>query len=88
MTGEHLRVILDSESDSEAFTAFARTLAVGEVPHEIVKAMRSRHMTALRKPDGGVVGDFLRRLVAHVGPSKAVLEATTPFHCPLNESRN
>ena len=37
MTGEHLVVILDSDSDSDAFTAFARTLAVGEVPHEIVK---------------------------------------------------
>ena len=30
MIGKHIRVILDSESDNEPFTAFARTLAVGE----------------------------------------------------------
>ena len=91
MIGEHLRVILDSESDSEALTAFARTLAVGEVPHEIVKAIRLGRMTALRKPDGGVrgivVGDFLRRLVARTLAqqfSKAVLEATTPFQFALS----
>ena len=90
MTGEHLRVILDSESDSEAFTAFARTLAVGEVPHEIVKAIRLGRMTALRELDGGVrsivVGDFLRRLVACTLAqqfSKAVLEATAPFQFAL-----
>ena len=91
MTGEHLRVILDSESDSDAFTAFARTLAVGEVPHEIMKAIRAGRMTALRKPDGGVrgivVGDFLRRLVAGTLAqqfSKAVLEATAPFQFALS----
>ena len=80
-----------SESDSEAFTAFARTLAVGEVPHKIVKAIWLGRMTALRKPDGGVwgivVGDFLRRLVAHTLAqqfSKAFLEATTPFQFALS----
>ena len=50
MTGEHFRVILGSESDSDAFTAFARTLAVGEVP--IMKAIQLGRITALRKPDG------------------------------------
>ena len=74
MTGEHLRVILDSESDSDAFTAFARTLAVLEVPHEIMKAIRLGRMTALRKPDGGVrgilVGDFLRRFCVDWLPAR------------------
>ena len=91
MTGEHLRVILDSESDSDAFTAFARTLAVWEIPHEIMKAIRLGRMTALRKPDGGVrcivVEDFLRRLVAGTLAqqfSKAVLEATAPFQFELS----
>ena len=91
MTGEHLRVILDSESDSDAFTAFACTLAVVEVPHEIMKAIRLGRMTALRKPDGGVrgivVGDFLRRLVARTLAqqfSKAVWEATAPFQFALS----
>ena len=91
VTGAHLRVVLDSESDSDAFTAFARTLAVCEVPHEIMKAIRLGRMTALRKPDGGVrcivVGDFLRRLVARTLAqqfSKAVLEATAPFQFVLS----
>ena len=64
----HLRVILDSEADSVAFCEFARVLAIGEVPPEVMKAIRLGRMTALSKPDGGVrgivVGDFLRRLVA------------------------
>ena len=51
-----------------------------------MKAIRLGRMTALSKPDGGVrgivVGDFLRRLVAHTLAqqfSQAVLEATSPF---------
>ena len=54
----------------------------GEIPHEIMKAIRLGRMTALRKPGGGVwgivVGDFLRRWVARTLAqqfSKAVLEA-------------
>ena len=71
--------------------AFARTFAVGEVPHEIMKAIRLGRMTALRKPDGGVwgivVGNFLRRLVACTLAqqfSKAVLEATDGFMFALS----
>ena len=40
LTGEHLQVILDSEADSVAFCEFARVLAVGEVPPEVMKAIR------------------------------------------------
>ena len=84
LTGDHLRVILDSERDCVALCEFARVLVVGEVPHEVMKAIRLRRMTALSKPDGGVivVGDFLRRLVARTLAqqfSQAVLEATSPF---------
>ena len=71
--------------------AFVPTFAVGEVPHEIMKAIRLGRMTTLRKPDGGVrgivVGDFLRRLVARTLAqqfSKAVLEATAPFQFALS----
>ena len=89
LTGDHLRVILDSESDCVALCEFARVLA-GEVPHEVMKAIRLGRMTALSKPDGGVrgivVGDFLRRLVARMLAqqfSQAVLEATSPFQFAL-----
>ena len=68
LTGDHLRVILDSESDCVALCEFARVLVVGKVPREVMKAIRLGRVTALSKPDGGVrgivVGDFLRRLVA------------------------
>ena len=94
MTGEHLRVILDSESDSDAFTAFACTLAVGEVPHEN-RRPPGWDTTALRKPDGGVrgivVGDFLSIGCPHIGPT--ILQDSSGGHspvpvCSLNESRN
>ena len=51
LIGEHLRVILDSERDSVAFCEFERVLAVGEVPHEVMKAIRLGRMTALVLPE-------------------------------------
>ena len=91
MTGDHLRVILDSESDCVALYEFARVLAVGEVPHEVMKNIRLGRMTAMSKPDGRVrgtvVGDFLRRLVTRTLAqqfSQAVLEATSPFQFALS----
>ena len=95
MTSEHLRVILDSENDSDAFTAFARTLAVGDVPHEIMKAIRLGRMTALRKPDGGVrgivVGDFCVDWLPARQPSNSPRRFWRPqptSSLPLDESRN
>ena len=74
-----------------ALCEFARVLAVGEVHHEVMKAIRLGRMTALSKPDGGVwgivVGDFLHRLVARTLAqqfSQAVLEATSPFQFALS----
>ena len=74
-----------------ALCEFARVLAVGEVPHEVMKAILLGRMTALSKPDGGVrgivVGDFLRRLVARTLAqqfSQAVLEAISPFQFALS----
>ena len=91
LTGEHLRVILDSEADSVAFCEFARVLAIGEVLPEVMKAIWLGRVTALSKPDGGVggivVGDFLRRLVARTLAqqlSQAVLKATSPFQVALS----
>ena len=91
LTGEHLRVILDSEADCVAFCEFARVLAIGEVPPEVMKAIRLGRMTALNKPDAGVRGvvvqDFLRRLVTRKLAqqfSQAVLKATSPFQFALS----
>ena len=54
MTAEDLRPMLESGGDTELLTLFADTFAKGEVPQEIVNALRLERMTTLRKPDGGV----------------------------------
>ena len=65
MCAEHLRPLLDRESDVLAVTMFANFFARGQT---IVAAVRLGRMTALQKPDGGVrgivVGDYFRRLVS------------------------
>ena len=68
MTVEHFRPMLESGPDTELLATFADTFAKGEVPQEIVNALRMGRMTVLRKPDGGVrgivVGDVFRHLVS------------------------
>ena len=88
MTSDHLFPVLESDADSELFPSeFA---AVGNVPEEIIEAIRLVRMTALSKPDGGVrgivVGDILRRLVARTMAkqiAKKVEEITAPFQYAL-----
>ena len=69
MTCDHLMPLLRNSGDSELFCELAQEVAKAEIPAEIVSAIRLGRMTALRKPSGGVrgivVGDVLRRLVAH-----------------------
>ena len=86
MTANHLHPMLESEADTELLTTFADTFAKGEVPHEIVNALRMERMTALRKPDGGVraivVGDLFRRLVSRTLAkhfAQQAEDATAPF---------
>ena len=68
MCAEHLRLLLDRESDVMAITMFGNSFARGQIPSDIVAAVRLGRMTALQKPDGGVrgivVGDYFRRLVS------------------------
>ena len=78
--------MLESGPDTELLATFADTFAKGEVPQEIVNALRMGRMTALRKPDGGVrgivVGDFFRRLVSRTLAkqfSQQAEDATPPF---------
>ena len=64
MTSDHLFPVLENEVDSESLARVASMLAVGNVPVEIIEAIRLGRLTALSKPDGGVrgivVGDILR----------------------------
>ena len=68
---EHLRLILESDSETEAFYRAAQDLARAEVPHDVFLLPRMGLLTALQKPGGGVrgivCGDFVRRLVAMHG---------------------
>ena len=69
---------LESEAASELLTQVASLFAAGQVPHEILEAIRLGRLTALQKPDG----DIFRRLVARTIAkqiSKRVEAATTPF---------
>ena len=54
MTAEHLRPMLESTEDTESLASFADTFAKGEIPKEIVDAIRMGRITALRKLGGGV----------------------------------
>ena len=91
MTSDHLFPVLESEGDSESLARVASMLAVGNVPAEIIEAIRLGRLTALSKPDGGVrgivVGDILRRLVARTIAkqiAKKVEAATAPFQYALS----
>ena len=57
MTSDHLFPVLESEGDSGSLAKVASMLAVGNVPDEIIEAIRLGRLTALSKPDGGVRGD-------------------------------
>ena len=90
MTAEHLRPMLESGQDTELLASVADTFAKGEVPQEIVDAIRMGRMTALRKLDGGirgiVVGDLFRRLVSRTLAKQFVQQvedATAPFQYAL-----
>ena len=90
MTSDHLYPVLESEAASELLTQVAGLFAVGQVPHDILEAIRLGRLMALEKPDGGVrrivVGDIFRRLVARTIAkqiSKRVEAATAPFQYAL-----
>ena len=55
MTSDHLFPILESEVDSGLFGQVGSLLAVGNVPPAILQALRLGRMTALCKPDRGIV---------------------------------
>ena len=90
MTVEHFLGLVDSDHDMEVFASFAWLVSQGCVPRGALEGFRLGHVTALRKPDGGIrgiiVGDIIRRLIARTIAqqiSKQVEEATAPHQCAL-----
>ena len=68
MTTEQKKILLDGDPGSSLLWDVATLFARGQLPEDILTAVRVGRMTALQKPDGGVrgivVGDVFRRLVA------------------------
>ena len=79
MTCEHLKPLLESAACCRLMGEVATQFARGQVPHEIITAMKMGRMTALQKPDGGVrgivVGDVMRRLVARTLAQQFTIQA-------------
>ena len=91
MTAEHVKPILDNTRDTELFCQVGECLARGEIPEDVLHAMRMGRMTALQKTSGGVrgimAGDMVRRLVAKTIAQqiRAPVEvATAPFQYALS----
>ena len=91
MSGEHLKIVLESPACTALLSESASQLARAEMPEGIVKAIWVGRMTILQKPDGGVrgivVGDVFRRLVARTIAqqySKMGEAATHPFQYALS----
>ena len=86
MTSDHLFPVLGSEVVSDLLTQVASLLATGQVPGEILEAIRLGRLTALSKPDGGVKGDRRGRHPPEVGGSdyrQASLETGRSGHSSL-----
>ena len=91
MTADHLRPILESETDTAAMGRMATDLARADIPLPILTALRMGRLIALQKPTGGVrgivTGEVFRRLVARSIAQQlacAVEVATSPFQYALS----
>ena len=95
MTTEHLRPLLHEGRSLELFSELCSRLVQDKVPQIVVDMVRSRWLTALTKPDGGVggivVGSVIRRQVAQTMAQQMpeIVEwATEPHQCAfVDESR-
>ena len=91
MTTEHLKILLDDAAGSSLLGDVATLFGRGQLPEDILTAVRVGRMTALQKPDGGVrgvvVGDVFRRLVARTIAKQFAEQAegaTHPFQYALS----
>ena len=73
MSGEHLKIVLESRACTALLSESASQLARAEMLEEIVKSIWEGRVTILQKPDGGVrgivVGDVFFFVVWSQGPS-------------------
>ena len=90
MTVEHARPLLESGACTALLGEVATQFARGQIPEEVLPAVRLGRMTALQKPDGGVrgivVGDVFRQLVGRTLAKQFAEQgqaATHPFHHAL-----
>ena len=95
MTAEHLRVVLNSPSCTCLLGEAVSQLAQGNIPEEVVRAIRLGRLTAIQKPNGGVrgivVGDVFRRVVARtIAKQDAKLgeAATHPYQFSVHKGWN
>ena len=87
MTAQHLKVGLESPVICGLMGEVACHFARARMPAEVVQANRLGRITALQKPDGGVVGGVFRRLIARTMAqqlSKFAEGATHPFQYALS----
>ena len=91
ITAEHLRPLLDDESDAKLLHEACTQMAQAHMPEDILQAIKLGRLTALKKSQGGVrgivAGDFARRLVARTfaqqhGPE--IERACRPFQYALS----
>ena len=80
---EHLRPLLESGFCTALLGEVATQFARGQVPEEVLSAVRLGKMTAVQKPDGGVrgivVGDVFRRLALAKQFAKQAQGSNTSF---------
>ena len=90
MTHDHLRPLLESPKDLHLLYTVCDLFAKGQMPGEVVQAIKLGRMTALQKEGGGVrgivAGEVIRRVTAktiaqQLGP--VVKAATVPFQYAL-----
>ena len=86
LTTEHLHPILENDSSVTALFRVGVLFSRGHVPPGALEALRLGRITALAKPDGIVVGDVLRRVVAKTIAQQIgdqVEKSTAPFQFAL-----
>ena len=91
MTHDHLRPLLESPKDLHLLYTVCDLFAKGQMPGEVVQAIKLGRMTALQKDGGGVrgivAGEVIRRVTAKTIAQQlapVVKAATVPFQYALS----
>ena len=100
MTHDHLRPLLESPKDLHLLYTVCDLFAKGQMPGEVVQAIKLGRMTVLQKEGGGVrgivAGEVIRRVAAktiaqQLGPDSSVPICTVDqirmrVHCTCTSS--